>query len=263
VDLSGKVIAVLFSTDDLSLVRGGASERRRFMDAALCQIRPKYALCLSGFNRLYEHKTRILKDHWEKPALLAALDEFNVNLAKASAQLITYRAAFVQKLAPVAESVHADFSGGQERLSLVYETVKTITDPTAKPAILFKQLIEHQTRLRQAEIDAGMCLSGAHKDDILISINGAPARAFASQGQTRTAALSIKLAEREILFEDRGEYPLLLLDDVLSELDEGRQNFVLNRIRDGQVFITCCEDKGIANRTGGKIFTVLKGRVEV
>jgi len=262
-DLSGKVIAVLFSPDDLSLVRGGASERRRFMDAALCQIRPKYALWLSEFNRLYEHKTRILKDHWEKPALLAALDDFNVNLAKASAQLIYYRAAFLQKLAPVANSVHHDFSGGREDLSFTYETVKTIEDPTAKPAVLFDQLMEHQTRLRQAEIDAGTCLSGAHKDDILVSINGTPARAFASQGQTRTAALSIKLAERDMLFEDRGEYPLLLLDDVLSELDEGRQDFVLNRISSGQVFITCCEDKGIANRTGGKIFAVSNGKVEV
>jgi len=260
-DLAGKVIAVLFSPDDLSLVRGGAAERRRFMDAALCQIRPKYALWLSEFNRLYEHKTRILKDHWEKPALLSTLDDFNENLAKASAQLIYYRGAFVQKLAPVAEQVHLDFSGGWERLLLQYETVKTVADPTAKPAVLFEQLMEHQTRLRQAEIDAGMCLSGAHKDDILVSINDAPARAFASQGQTRTAALSIKLAERDILFEDRGEYPLLLLDDVLSELDEGRQDFVLNRISSGQVFITCCEDKGIANRTGGKIFTVSGGKV--
>ena len=260
-DLSGKVIAVLFSPDDLSLVRGGASERRRFMDAALCQIRPKYALWLSEFNRLYEHKTRILKDYREKPGLLAALDEFNVNLAKAGAQLIYYRAAFVQKLAPVAANVHHDFSGGSETLLLTYETVKTITDLTAKPSVLFEQLMEQQTRLRQAEIDAGLCLSGAHKDDIAVSINDTPARAFASQGQTRTAALSIKLAERDILFEDKGEYPLLLLDDVLSELDEGRQDFVLNRIQNGQVFITCCEDKGIAKRTRGKVLTVIQGKV--
>jgi len=260
-DISGKLTAVLFSPDDLSLVRGGASERRRFMDASLCQIRPKYALWLSEFQKLYEHKTRILKDYREKPALLDTLDDFNIRLAKASAQLIYYRGAFVHKLAPAAEAVHREFSGGREELLLRYETVSTIENSLEKPAVLFEQLMEHQTRLRQAEIDSGLCLSGAHKDDIAVSINGFSARAYASQGQTRTAALSIKLAERDILFEDRGEYPLLLLDDVLSELDAARQDFVLNRIRNGQVFITCCEDNGIASRTGGKIFTVQNGKV--
>ena len=260
-DLAGKLMAVLFSPDDLSLVRGGASERRRFLDAGISQIRPKYAHWLSEFQRLYEHKTRILKDHWEKPALLDTLDDFNLHLAQAGAQLIYYRAAFVQKLAPAAAAVHGEFSGERETLSLSYETVSTVENPAEKPSVIFERLMAHQMRLRQAEIDSGQCLSGAHKDDIAVAINGTPARAFASQGQTRTAALSLKLAERDILFEDRGEYPLLLLDDVLSELDPARQDFVLNRIRKGQVFITCCEDKGIANRTGGRIFAVEKGKV--
>ncbi|MCL2589237.1 MAG: DNA replication and repair protein RecF, partial [Oscillospiraceae bacterium] len=167
----------------------------------------------------------------------------------------------VNKLAPAAEAVHHAFSGGREQLSLTYETVGTIENPLDKPAVLFEQLMAHQQRLRRAEIDSGLCLSGAHKDELAVAINGIPARAFASQGQTRTAALSIKLSERDILFEDRGEYPLLLLDDVLSELDAARQDFVLNRIQNGQVFITCCEDNGIANRTGGKIFTVAQGEV--
>ena len=260
-DLAGKVIAVLFCPEDLDLVKGGAACRRRFMDFSLSQLRPKYALWLAEFHKLYDHKTRILKDHRDKPALLDTLDEFNVGLAKAGAQLIYYRAAFVQKLTPIAQKVHQDFSGDRERLTLTYETVSTVENPLEKPAVLFDRLMEHQTRLRQAELDAGLCLSGAHKDDIAITINDQPARAFASQGQTRTAALSLKLAERDILFEDRGEYPLLLLDDVLSELDAARQDFVLNRIKHGQVFITCCEDNGIASRTGGKIFTVDKGRV--
>jgi len=260
-DLAGKVMAVLFSPDDLELVRGGAAIRRQFMDDGLSQLRPKYALWLAEFHRLYAHKTRILKDHWDKPALLDTLDDFNRELARAGAHLIYYRAAYVKKLAEKAAQVHQDFSGDREALTLTYETVRTVEDPQEKPAVLFEWLMAHQARLRQAEIDAGLCLSGAHKDDILIQISGQAARAFASQGQTRTAALSMKLAERDLLFADKGEYPLLLLDDVLSELDAARQDFVLNRIRDGQVFITCCEDKGIASRTGGKIFTVEKGRV--
>ena len=261
-DLNGKLTAVLFSPDDLSLVRAGAALRRRFMDGSLSQIRPKYALWLAEFQRIYDHKTRILKDHREKPSLLHTLDDFNIRLAKAGAELIHYRGAFVNKLSPVAEAVHREFSGGRERLSLTYETVGTVTNPLEKPAVLFEQLMAQQERLRRAEIDAGLCLAGAHKDDITVAINGTPARAFASQGQTRTAALSLKLAERDILFEDRGEYPLLLLDDVLSELDAGRQDFVLNRIQNGQVFITCCEEKGIGDRTGGKIFNVKNGKVD-
>ncbi|MCL2829005.1 MAG: DNA replication/repair protein RecF [Oscillospiraceae bacterium] len=259
--LSGKLLATLFSPEDLSLVRDGASSRRRLMDLAISQIRPKYALWLSEFNRLYLHKTRILKDRRDKPALLDMLDDFNIHLAKAGAQLIYYRAAFVKKLNEAASVVHRDCSGERETLSLIYETVKTVSDPSAKPAEIFIQLMEHQNRLRQAELDAELCLSGAHKDDISITIGDQPARAFASQGQVRTAALAIKLAERDILFQDRGEYPLLLLDDVLSELDATRQNFVLNRIQGGQVFITCCEDNKIAQRTGGRIFTVAKGEV--
>ena len=106
-----------------------------------------------------------------------------------------------------------------------------------------------------------MCLTGAHKDDVEILINGRSARSFASQGQTRTAALSIKLAEREIILQETGEYPILLLDDVLSELDERRQEYVLNRIGGGQTLITCCEDTEISKRTGGKVFSVKEGTI--
>jgi len=260
-DLNGKVMAVLFSPDDLELVKGGAAGRRRFLDLSISQLRPKYAMWLAEFGRLYDHKTRILKDYRENPALLDTLDDFNVQLAKASAQMISYRAAYIAKLALYADKVHREFSGGREALQLTYETVSTILKPQEKTSVLFEQLLIHQARLRQAEIDAGQCLSGAHKDDIAVTINGEAARAFASQGQTRTAALSMKLAERDILFDDRGEYPLLLLDDVLSELDQTRQDFVLNRILCGQVFITCCADNGIVSRTGGRIFSVYQGKV--
>ena len=114
---------------------------------------------------------------------------------------------------------------------------------------------------RQAEIDSAQCLTGVHKDDLEIRINGNNARSFASQGQTRTAALSMKLAEREIFLAETGEYPILLLDDVLSELDSRRQEFVLNRIGGGQTLITCCEDDGISKRTGGRGLHVEKGRI--
>jgi len=142
-----------------------------------------------------------------------------------------------------------------------YKTVSTVRDPFGPVNEIYYDICEHQEAHRQAERDSGQCLTGAHKDDLEITVNGRSARSFASQGQTRTAALSIKLAEREIDLAETGEYPVLLLDDVLSELDEKRQEFVLNRIGGGQTLITCCEDEGISRRTGGRVLHVEKGGI--
>ncbi len=259
-ELAGVMNAVLFCPDDLSLIKAGAAARRRLMDTAICQLRPGYAALLTDFNRLYENKTRILRDWREKPRLLDTLDDFSDGLCRVSAKLIRYRAAFVRRLDEYAAPVHADCSGG-ERLALSYKTVGTVTDPLGSEKETYYQILEHWERHRQAELDAGQCLTGAHKDDIDVTLNGTSARSFASQGQTRTAALSIKLAEREIYRADTGEYPVLLLDDVLSELDAARQEFVLNRIAGGQTLITCCEDAGVSRRTGGVVYTVSGGRI--
>ena len=253
---------MLFSPDDMELIRGGAAVRRRLMDQAISQLRPNYAAALGRFNKYYDHKVRILRDWREKPALLEVLDDFNYNLAPLGAQLIYYRAAWCRRLAQAAGGIHAGISGRDEVLSLSYRTVKTIPDPEGmKPQEILEYLLEHQQSHRQAELDAGMVLSGAMKDDIIAGIGGVDAKSFASQGQARTAALAIKLAEREIIRDSTGEYPLLLLDDVLSELDELRQDFVLNRIAGGQVFITCCDGRQVSARTGGKLITVENGRI--
>ena len=228
-ELGESFTVVLFCPEDLGLIREGASVRRRLMDACISQLRPRYAAILSSFNRAYENKTRILRDFEEMPALLNMLDEYNSELARLSAELIHYRAHFVKAISPIASDIHADFSGGEE-LSIEYKTVSTVLDPTAPVPELFDAVMAHQESHRAAEIASRLCLTGAHKDDLNIKINSAEARYFASQGQTRTAALSIKLAERELHLRDRGEYPILLLDDVLSELDPARQSFILNRI---------------------------------
>ena len=260
-ELSEVVNTVLFCPDDLNLIKEGAAVRRRMMDNAISQIRPRYAQLLADFNRLYENKTRILKDWREKPSLLDTLGDFSDALCRVSAQLIRYRAAFSVRLGEAAAPIHREFSGEGEELSIRYNTVSTVTDPFAPAREIYYQICEHQEKHRQAELDSQQCLTGAHKDDLEIFINGRSARSFASQGQTRTAALSVKLAEREIFLDETGEYPILLLDDVLSELDEGRQAFVLNRLVGGQTLITCCEDEGISSRTGGKVLVVEKGRI--
>ena len=237
-ELSGILNTVLFCPEDLLLIREGAAARRRFLDCAICQLRPRYAQALAEYNRLYEHKTRILRDWPENPSLLETLEDFNVRMAQA---------------------VHRDFSGGREALSLTYQTVSSVSDPTAAPQQILEQLRDHQERHRQAELDSRQCLSGPHKDDLLVELDGRSAKTYGSQGQTRTAALSLKLAQRDIFFQETGEYPVLLLDDVLSELDARRQAFVLNHIQGGQIFITCCEEEKLEGLEGGAAFHIHGG----
>ena len=157
------------------------------------------------------------------------------------ALLISYRARFYAGLGREAEKFHSHFSGGCEEFSLTYKTVSTITDPFAPVSILTGQLQEHLESHYRAELESSQCLTGPHKDDFDVTLSGLSLKAFGSQGQTRTAAISLKLAQRELMAKESGEMPILLLDDVLSELDPGRQDFVLNQIDKGQVFITCCE----------------------
>ena len=260
-EMAGTFQSVLFCPEDLYLIREGAAARRKYLDDCICQLRPRYAQALAEYKRLHEHKTRILRDSEEKPSLLDTLDEFSLSMAKAGAVLIHYRAHFIKRLRQTAPSIHGDFSGGREKLDLRYETVSTVTDPEAAPKDIFPQLLAHQESHRAAEIASRQCLSGPHKDDLIVEIDGQSAKSFASQGQTRTAALSLKLAAREIFQQDTGEYPVLLLDDVLSELDPRRQEFVLNRITGGQVFITCCEDDRLPAMLGGKVLQVREGRL--
>ena len=195
-ELSEVINAVLFCPDDLNLIKEGAAVRRRLLDNAISQIRPRYAELLSDFNKLYENKSRILKDWHEKPSLLDALDEFSDAMCRASAQLIRYRAAFAARLDEAARPIHSEFSGSGEKLEIKYKTVSTVKNVYGSAKEIYYDICEHQEAHRRAELDSGQCLTGAHKDDLEIFINGRPARSFASQGQTRTAALSMKLAER-------------------------------------------------------------------
>ena len=253
---------VFFCPEDLYLIREGAAARRRFMDTALCQLRPRYATALAEYHRLYEHKTRILRDSEERPDLWELLPDFNERMVRFGAVIVRYRAQFAQALNRYAVRHHLECSGGREQLQVTYRTVSSVTDPAADLDALTRQLRSHMESHQAAERASRMCLSGPHKDDLLIAIDGRDAKSFSSQGQTRTAALSLKLAEREIYQNATGEYPVLLLDDVLSELDPHRQEFVLNRIGGGQVFITCCEDDRLPAMLGGSVFHVKHGILE-
>lgn len=250
---------VLFCPEDLQILRAGASVRRKFLDNAISQLRPKYKKAVADYQKLYESKSRILRDHFTKPSLLDALPDFNRQMALVGATIVAYRAQYCKKLGALTAKYHGICSGGSETLTIRYQTVSTITDPFASMRILFDQIMDHQERHYRAELESGRCLTGPHKDDFEVYLDGRSLKSFGSQGQTRTAAIALKLSEREIARDDTGEEPVLLLDDVLSELDQGRQNFILNEIRSGQVFITCCETEKVT--TAGQVFWVEQGRL--
>ena len=258
-EMTGVLPTVLFCPEDLMVLKSGAAQRRRLGDHALCQLRPNYDAALAEYNRILEQKSRILKDHFEYPSVLEILPEYNTRLCQVGALLISYRARFYDSLGKAAAQYHGQFSGGAEEFSLEYKTVSTVRDPFAPVSQLTADLQDHLARHYRAELESGQCLTGPHKDDFDVSLSGINLKSYGSQGQTRTAAISLKLAQRELMGREWGEEPVLLLDDVLSELDQGRQDFVLNQIVSGQVFITCCEPGRFTKL--GKTVEIEKGKV--
>ena len=257
--LAGQLLTVLFCPEDLLVLKGGSAGRRKLLDSALCQLRRGYDAALTEYQRLLDHKSRILKDWHEDRSLLELLPDFNERLCRLGAEIISSRAGYLKILGELAAGHHAACAGEKEELSLSYATVSQITDPLGDKMKIYGELREHMSRLSSAELDSGMCLSGPHKDDFEVFLNGRSLKSYGSQGQTRTAAIALKLAERDIFLKDTGQQPVLLLDDVLSELDEGRQDFILNHIHQGQVLITCCEKDRFTHM--GKNFTVRGGQV--
>ena len=246
-ELDGVLNTVLFCPEDLLILKKGGAERRKLLDDALCQLRPRYARALEDYRRLLAQKGAALRQRNERPEMLELLPDYNERMAQTGAVIITTRAKYLRRLEEQAQPHHKTFSGGGEELSLRYQTVSTVPDPAAPVLTVYDQLKEHQQSHYRAELESMQCLSGPHKDDFEAALNGLSMKAFASQGQTRTAAISLKLAERDLFEADTGEMPVLLLDDVLSELDPDRQDFVLNQIRRGQVFISCCEQDKVTD----------------
>ena len=258
-DISGVLQTVLFCPEDLMVLKAGASSRRKLADSAICQMRPNYEAALTEYGRILEQKNRILKDRYDNPALLDILPEYNTRLCQVGALLISYRARFFEGLGREAAVYHSHFSGGKEEFLLEYRTVSNIEDPFAPVSVLEEKLREHLQSHYRAELESASCLTGPHKDDFEVTLSGLSLKAFGSQGQVRTAAVSLKLAQRALMEKESGEMPVLLLDDVLSELDPGRQDFLLNQIHSGQVFITCCEPGRFTKL--GKTIQIESGKV--
>lgn len=243
----GLLPVVFFGPQELNIVRGEPGLRRRFMDMAICQYKPNYTHALSVYNRAKEHKAKILREHIEKKDLLDTLPDFNEKMIQSGEFIIRERSEFLKVLAERAKVYHSNISSDREKLRLEYNTSENLR--------------AEFERVKDKELRAGSCLAGPHRDDILTEINGLNSRVYASQGQVRTASLAFKLAERDILEEKLEITPIMLLDDVLSELDSGRRDYVLNHQKKGQTIITDCEPGRLKALHIGKTLHVGDGKI--
>ncbi len=250
--------AVVFSPEHLNLIKRGPSERRRFIDSAICREKLKNAVIHSKYIRTLNQRNSLLKDIYKNPSLEETLSIWDEPLILNGAQLVRKRLDYISMLSERAKEFHKGISKGSEELKISYVSSAGI-DSDDDTAVIEEKLRKKFCDNRQDDIRLGVTCAGPHRDDIEILINNKNAKMFASQGQQRSAVLSLKLAEASVLRERMGEEPVILLDDVLSELDAGRQDFLLNELHGCQVFITCCEKSNKEQLKNGKIFYLDKG----
>lgn len=267
----GGFCAVVFAPTHLSLVRDGPSERRRFLDAAICQTKPTYAGLLARYNRVIEQRNALLKELNMRPSLAVTLPEWDEKTAQLAALVTETRLRYLQKLQPAAEETYFGISSEREKLTIRYQWAGGSEQPAEETAVeqeipTAAELLQHMRKTleaaQRADRAAGFTTVGPHRDDFSLCINGLSARSFGSQGQQRSAVLALKLGEAAVLSTSLGESPVILLDDVLSELDAMRQDYLLNRMEGRQVFITCCEPTPVLRLRGGQSFHMQGGTLQ-
>ena len=257
----GSFCAVIFSPDHLSLIKSGPEERRNFIDAALCQIKPSYAILLSRYKRMLNERNALLKDIPKHRELEDMLDIWDDRLVNEGTRIAVERQEYVSCLSKLAEGFYDGISAGRERLSLSYKT-GCCKNGESDPDIIKEDMLSSLLQRRTDDIYCGFTTTGVHRDDLSVRINGKEAKSFGSQGQQRSAVLAMKLAEAAVAGEKKGEKPVILLDDVLSELDMKRRSYLLNRLDGMQVFITCC-DKAESSETKFRMENGKLSRTEV
>lgn len=252
-ELFGILNMVFFSPEDLNIIKNGPVERRRFLDSELCQLDKIYLSDLTTYNKILNQRNKLLKDMVYRPDLKDTLPVWDMQLVETGRKIIRRRKQFVDELNDIVHDIHYRISGEKEDLLLQYEP--SIED------IFFE---DELSRVKERDMRQCMTSVGPHRDDLLFSIGEVDIRKFGSQGQQRTSALSLKLSEIELVKRSIHDTPVLLLDDVLSELDSNRQNYLLNSIHDTQTLITCTGlDEFVKNRFQiNKIFKVVQGTVE-
>ena len=251
-ELFGIANVVIFAPEDLNIIKDGPAERRRFINLELCQLNKLYVYNLISYSKVINQKNKLLKEYEYTKGADDFIDIYNEQLVNYGTEIINIRREFIERLNTITAGIHEDITEGLESLSLIY-------DANVDADNFARELKRH----RANELRMGMSLVGPHRDDLKFVVNGTDLKNYGSQGQHRTAVLSLKLAEIEIVKELTGERPLLLLDDVLSELDRKRQTKMLNTIKEGQTLITCTGlDDFVDNRFNiDKVFLVTNGSV--
>jgi DNA replication and repair protein RecF len=247
IDVIGQIKVVLFTPLDLHLVDGPPDERRRFLDRALCQTQPRYCQAVMKYRKIVEQRSALLKrirDGLEEPQMLNYLDEQLVSLAT---QIMYERQQMITLLNQSANAFQQAISGGREQLQIVYRPSFKATTDSHSPIEAQKACSQQLHALRQREIAQGVCLLGPHRDDLGFVVNGINMLTYGSRGQQRTTALAVKLAELSFMRANTGDEPILLLDDVFSELDHLRRDYLLNQVRQyQQVFLTTTDLSGFS-----------------
>ncbi len=250
-DLIGRFNIILFSPDELNLTKGSPNARRRFLDIALSQMRPKYYHILRRYNKVLEQRNNLIKklrvcsDSTAKNTLFV----WNEKLAEYGILIIEHRKRFVEKLQEFSSNIHNEISG--EKFEIKYKSAFETKEE-------FKQKLDTSI---DKEIEQGFTLYGPHRDDLEIYTEGKDIKTYGSQGQHRSAVLSLKLAQADIIFEDTGEYPILLLDDIMSELDSVRRAYLVSKIKDKQVIITCTDADEIRVDKSANLIHIEDGKI--
>ena len=238
-ELFGMIHVVVFSPEDLGIVKNGPAERRRFLNMELCQLDKVYFYYLTRYNRILKQRNQLLKQISFHPGLEETLDIWDEQLAECGTELIRRRGEFIREMNKISGKIHRSLSGNKEKLQLIYE-----------PDVREKEFREALKKKRSSDIHFMSTNTGPHRDDIRFLVNEIDIRQFGSQGQQRTTSLSLKLSEIELVKRIKKDPPVLLLDDVLSELDQNRRKFLLDSIRQVQTIVTCT---GMDEFTNGQI----------
>lgn len=253
-ELMGVITTVLFSPDEISIIKDSPQDRRRFMDIAICQLSRAYFYLLQRYNKTLAQRNRLLKNG----ATAETLDVWDMQLATAGAKVIKTRRGFISRIGLLSADAHEYLTGGKERLTLTYESISGDDEQTIKDNFLTEL-----KKSRERDEFHGFTHVGPQTDDFGAFIGEVDVRKYGSQGQQRTAALALKLAQLELFNEETGEYPILLLDDVFSELDEFRQQKLVDKLKAHQTVITCTHVEGIISThlEGAKIYKVAGGNI--
>lgn len=259
-ELVGSFNTVLFFPEQLFLVKGAPEQRRKFLDFAISQLKPKYLEYSSEYAKLLAQKNHILKSG--RQDMLSTIEQWNQGLARTGAYISYMRKSYLDRIFPYAQRVSGDISNGKEELSLSFIPSGFDVEFCDNVSDIENAVFNKMNSILEEEIGAKHSLIGCHRDDFSIGLNGMPAKTFASQGQQRSCVIALKIAEAEFIKDMTGEYPVMLFDDVFSELDSMRKKYILNHIKDKQVIVTCCEPIDGLSDGEAAVFTVDNGRVE-